>query len=186
MAIATRQVRDSRVMIRKIADLKFLVIASPKYALASGLPQMPDEVLRHDCLIHSNYPVWQIRDNARVHKLKVTHPVYVTNSYLTLYKAALAGRGLAMVPRGPPWPTFVATRSLKCYLHSRYLRVRSTRSTRQAATRWRGSRSSSTSSSSGFANIHCSPTILRPRLARWAGPIRTDTRTAGQPHSYLL
>lgn len=100
VAIATRQVRDSRVMIRKIADLQFLVIASPSYALKSGLPQSPDEVLRHDCLIHSNYPVWHIRDDARIHKLKVTHPVYVTNSYLTLYKAAAAGRGLAMVPRG--------------------------------------------------------------------------------------
>jgi DNA-binding transcriptional LysR family regulator len=113
IAFHTRQVRDSGLMLKKVANLKFLLCASPRYLQASGEPADTDELLEHDCLVHSNYPIWNVRQGGRDLHLKVTRAVYISNSYLTLQKAAVAGRGVTMLPVGPAAEDLAAGRLVR-------------------------------------------------------------------------
>ncbi len=94
----TRHVRDCNLMLRKIADLKFALCASPGYLRRAGEPTHVAQLGEHDCLVNTNDPIWHLRDDGHDVHLKVNEPVYSSNSYLTLRKAALAGRGVAVLP----------------------------------------------------------------------------------------
>jgi len=98
IAFHTRQVPDSSLMIKKMADLEFVVCAAPRYLEAAGTPLTSSDLQGHDCLMHSNYPIWQFREDGRDLHLKIARAGLISNSYLTLGKAAVAGRGVAMLP----------------------------------------------------------------------------------------
>ena len=98
IAFHTRHVRDCNLMLRKIADLHFALCASPSYLHRAGTPMQVNELSEHDCLVNTNDPIWHLRHAENDVHLKVTDPVYSSNSYVTLRKAALAGRGVAVLP----------------------------------------------------------------------------------------
>jgi DNA-binding transcriptional LysR family regulator len=104
VAFHTKQVRDSNLMIKKVADLEFLVCAAPSYLDAHGEPQTPGDLLHHQCLVHTNYPIWHMREGERLLNLKITQPAFSSNSYLTLQKAVVAGRGISTLPVGAVLP----------------------------------------------------------------------------------
>lgn len=101
IAFHTKQVRDSGVMIKKFADLEFVICAAPSYVESAAALDTLGDLLNHDCLVHTNYPIWHLREQGRMVSVKLTDPAYISNSYLTLQKVALAGRGVAMLPIGP-------------------------------------------------------------------------------------
>lgn len=101
IAFHTRHVRDCNLMLRKIADLKFALCASPGYLNRVGGPAQITELSEHDCLLNTNDPIWHLSHAGHDVHLKVNDPVYSSNSYLTLRKAALAGRGIALLPIRP-------------------------------------------------------------------------------------
>lgn len=98
VAFHTRHVRDSSLMLRKIADLKFALCASPTYLRRAGEPGQVGELSEHDCLVNTNDPIWHLKQDGHDVHLKIGNPVYSSNSYVTLRKAALAGRGVALLP----------------------------------------------------------------------------------------
>jgi len=98
IAFHTRHVRDCNLMLRKIADLKFALCASPGYLHRAGQPMQVAELTDHDCLVNTNDPIWHLEHGGHEVHLKVNEPVYSSNSYLTLCKAAIAGRGVAVLP----------------------------------------------------------------------------------------
>jgi DNA-binding transcriptional LysR family regulator len=98
VAFHTRHVHDSNLMLKKIADLKFALCASPIYLHRAGEPGQVTELSEHDCLVNTNDPIWHLRHAGHDVHLKISDPVYSSNSYLTLRKAALAGRGIALLP----------------------------------------------------------------------------------------
>ena len=68
------------------------------YRAANATIASPTELSDHDCLVNTNDPIWHlVQDGHDVH-LKVAEPVYSSNSYQTLRKAAIAGRGVALLP----------------------------------------------------------------------------------------
>jgi DNA-binding transcriptional LysR family regulator len=98
VAFHTRHVRDCNLMLRKIADLEFTLCAAPGYLHRAGQPMLVNDLASHDCLVNTNDPIWHLsQDGSEVH-LKTGEPVYSSNSYLTLRKAAIAGRGVALLP----------------------------------------------------------------------------------------
>ncbi|MFE4504162.1 LysR family transcriptional regulator [Rhodococcus sp. NPDC056743] len=99
VAFHTRDLRDSTMLIRKVADIRFVLCGSPGY-LASHSPLLTNQDLgEHDCLLHPNDPVWHLLDSeGRESHVRPQSPVYSSNSYLTLRKAAVRGRGLALLP----------------------------------------------------------------------------------------
>ena len=54
VAVHTTPVRDSNLVARKIASLRWLLCASPKYLKQRGDPNLPRDLARHQCLIHIN------------------------------------------------------------------------------------------------------------------------------------
>jgi DNA-binding transcriptional LysR family regulator len=98
VAFHTRHVRDCNLMLRKIADLKFSLCAAPSYLHRAGLPKQLSELSEHDCLSNINDPIWHLVEDGREMHLKVSDPAYCSNSYVTLHKAALAGRGISLLP----------------------------------------------------------------------------------------
>jgi DNA-binding transcriptional LysR family regulator len=98
VAFHTRHVRDCNLMLRKITDLQFTLCAAPGYLHRAGQPMLAGDLAAHDCLVNTNDPIWHLsQDGGDVH-LKMGEPAYSSNSYLTLRKAALAGRGIALLP----------------------------------------------------------------------------------------
>jgi DNA-binding transcriptional LysR family regulator len=59
VAFHTRHVRDSNLLLRKIADLNFMLCASPTYLHRAGRPTQVTELTEHDCLMNTNDPIWQ-------------------------------------------------------------------------------------------------------------------------------
>ena len=98
VAFHTRHVRDCNLMLRKIADLKFSLCAAPNYLHRAGPPLQAAELSDHDCLVNTNDPIWHLNQDGNELHLKMSEPVYSSNSYVTLRKAAIAGRGLAVLP----------------------------------------------------------------------------------------
>ena len=56
------------------------------------------DLSEHDCLANTNDPIWHLRQDGHDVHLKISDPVYCSNSYVTLRKAAIAGRGVALLP----------------------------------------------------------------------------------------
>lgn len=50
--IRTGEVRDTRLMSRKLGTFKYKIVASPDYLKAHGHPKVPEDLLRHRCLHH--------------------------------------------------------------------------------------------------------------------------------------
>ncbi len=98
VAFHTRHVRDCNLMLRKIADLDFTLCASPDYLRRAGRPEQVADLSEHDCLVNTHDQIWHLRHAGHDVHMKIGDPVYSSNSYLTLRKAALAGRGVALLP----------------------------------------------------------------------------------------
>ena len=166
VAFHTRHVRDSNLLLRKIADLNFMLCASPTYLHRAGRPTQVTELTERDCLMNTNDPIWHLKHAGHDVHLKISDPVYSSNSYLTLRKAALAGRGVGLLPvrlisassRTAAWSRWSPA--------ARCRTGRSMRCTPPAARPWPGSGCSSTSSPTGSA--------ARPRTGDPARPSRRD------------
>jgi DNA-binding transcriptional LysR family regulator len=50
--IRTGDIRDTRLMSRKLGTFKHRIVASPAYLEAHGRPQVPEDLARHRCLHH--------------------------------------------------------------------------------------------------------------------------------------
>jgi DNA-binding transcriptional LysR family regulator len=101
VAFHTKHLRDSSVRVKKIADLKFVLCASPAYLARRPELAGPRDLADHNCLVHVNDPVWHFRYGSRSEHVKVPHPVFTTNTYLVLQKATLRGLGIALLPLRP-------------------------------------------------------------------------------------
>ena len=53
--IRTGDVRDTRLMSRKLGGFRHQIVASPDYLAAKGMPMVPEDLLHHKCL-HHRYP----------------------------------------------------------------------------------------------------------------------------------
>ena len=101
VAVHTTPVRESSLVARKIANLRWLLCASPKYLVQHGEPRRPRDLTRHQCLVHINSDpsdrVWRLRDTTGLASVKVQGP-FASNSVLVLRKAALEALGIAILP----------------------------------------------------------------------------------------
>jgi DNA-binding transcriptional LysR family regulator len=101
VAVHTTPIRDSNLVARKIASLRWLLCASPKYLKRHGEPQVPRDLAQHQCLVHINSDpsdrVWRLHSGNTLMSVKVQGP-FASNSVLILRKAALEALGIAILP----------------------------------------------------------------------------------------
>ncbi|XVU29855.1 LysR family transcriptional regulator [Actinoplanes sp. CA-054009] len=103
IAFHTRDLRDSSVRLKKIASLPFVLCASKAYLERHGPLDDPNDLANHDCLVHSNDPVWRIGRGHESTLHKIRNVAFSSNSYIALQKAAVHGRGIALLPSRPAY-----------------------------------------------------------------------------------
>lgn len=103
VAFHTRDLRDSSVRLKKIAALPFVLCAAESYVERHGLLTDPNELGNHDCLVHVNDPVWRIGHGHSSTLHKIRNVAFTSNSYIALQKAAVHGRGIALIPHRPAY-----------------------------------------------------------------------------------
>ncbi|WP_374349263.1 LysR substrate-binding domain-containing protein [Chitinimonas sp.] len=96
VAVRIGQLSDSRLVARKLADNRRLLVAAPHYLAAHGTPAHPAELSQHSCL---HYAYYQDGDIWRLHRGQETVEVSVAgriraNNGEALYESALAGFGI--------------------------------------------------------------------------------------------
>jgi len=100
VASASRM-KDSSAAARKLAVDRMVVCGAPAYFARRERPRAPEELLRHHCLRYANsalHEEWSYGPPEKTVGLPVTGP-FSTTSGLVLRSAALAGQGLAILPR---------------------------------------------------------------------------------------
>jgi DNA-binding transcriptional LysR family regulator len=102
LVIRTDCLEDSSLIARHILDSQWVVCASPGYIARNGVPQQPEELLRHNCLHYTHQSTgasdWKFKRETGDYIVKVSGN-FATDNGIALRKAALSGHGIAYVPR---------------------------------------------------------------------------------------
>jgi DNA-binding transcriptional LysR family regulator len=101
ICIQPNVLRDSSIMVKKIGQIEHLLVASPAYVAAHGLPQTVEDLEHHQCLGKLGDTQWTLANGERMN-LHLP-PRFTTNSVFALREAAEVGLGVAMLPRGIMW-----------------------------------------------------------------------------------
>jgi len=101
LALHVGRLRDSQLIARRLADVSMIVCASPSYVARRGVPETPQDLVRHDCLVFSDAPgsaEWRFADEAKVsRKIRISGRLWM-NSLDALVGAARGGAGIVRVP----------------------------------------------------------------------------------------
>lgn len=95
VAVRTGTISDSRLSMRVLTRNEQVTVASPGYLKRRGTPQVPEDLVRHDCIVGRFGSQWTFFNDDRVpNVIPVSGPVII-NSGDALREAAVAGLGLA-------------------------------------------------------------------------------------------
>ncbi len=101
VAVRFGQLADSPLTARKLGENGRVVVASPDYLARHGAPQVPEDLLAHNCLsfnFRRAEPGWPFRRDGRDYALAVTGSIEANNGE-SLAQLARAGIGVARVGR---------------------------------------------------------------------------------------
>ena len=105
---------DSSLMARKLCSARVVIAASPAYLAAHGEPARPQELVKHVCVIDTNFRdplVWRFRDPTTHSLLAITVSGHLRFSSAEVCLAAAEnGLGVARVPSFMAGPCFRAGR----------------------------------------------------------------------------
>jgi DNA-binding transcriptional LysR family regulator len=101
LALRVGHLPDSQLVARKLADLRMIVCASPAYLQRRGVPQIPADLSRHDCLVFSDAPdiaEWRFKEGVKAERrIRISGRLWV-NSLDAVVSAAKEGAGIIRVP----------------------------------------------------------------------------------------
>lgn len=96
----SRQLDDSTLVARKLMDMPHVACAAPGYLASRGVPQIPTDLRRHDCLIYElsdQRSEWRFTRGGDVVAVTAMGRFAATSS-LAVRDAALEGAGIALLP----------------------------------------------------------------------------------------
>ncbi|PKA43623.1 LysR family transcriptional regulator [Rhizobium sullae] len=102
------QVAKDMISARIGPDFRFAVVGAPSYFETKGVPETPQDLVRHNCInerlpTYGGFWRWEFDDNGHEIKIRVEGQLAFNNSYQGL-EAALEGFGLAYVPEDEALP----------------------------------------------------------------------------------
>ena len=101
LAIRIANLPDSSLIARRLATIQTVMCASPSYLKDKGMPQTPDELIDHQCLVYSllrDFDYWHLTDsNGKEIRTKI-HPYLKASTGEFLRDAAVDGQGIIIVP----------------------------------------------------------------------------------------
>jgi DNA-binding transcriptional LysR family regulator len=92
---------DSTYISRKICSVRFIACAAPDYLKRRGVPKVPDDLARHQCLrnvISAKNSTWKFCGPEETVQVAVRGAL-AANTSLPLREAALRGLGIGLFPR---------------------------------------------------------------------------------------
>lgn len=102
IALGTRSaLQDSSLVSRRLGPLPRVVCATPSYLERHGVPETPQDLAHHRCLLFSLMPSpreWSFRREGMEETVHVDGP-YSVNSSLTIREALLQSVGITLIPR---------------------------------------------------------------------------------------
>lgn len=103
VGIGSRVDPDSRLVARPLYPMQMVLAASPGYLAQHGMPQDPDDLLQHNCLLHRNPATgrsvkWPLHRHGEAKTLEL-HGRLVASRPEMLLDAALAGLGIVCLAR---------------------------------------------------------------------------------------
>ena len=96
-----RQLPDSTLIARKLADIDYVICAAPGYLKRAGTPRIPEDLTNHACLLYvQGAPQNELRLQGPTGERGVKVPAarYQSNNSLPLRDALVAGLGIALIP----------------------------------------------------------------------------------------
>lgn len=99
IAFHARHPADSRVKVRRITELPFMLAAAQDYLALRGSPATPADLDEHDLLTHTGDPVWHLGEGPDATRVRVQHPAVTANAYSIIEQMIELGCGIGHVPR---------------------------------------------------------------------------------------
>lgn len=95
-AVRIGELTDSSLISVRLGEMRRMVVASPAYLVAQGVPRTPADLAGHNCLSLGQQRGWVFRnaDSGEVETWKVSGS-FECNDGAVLHEWALAGKGLA-------------------------------------------------------------------------------------------
>jgi DNA-binding transcriptional LysR family regulator len=95
-AVRIGELTDSSLISVRLGEMRRMVVASPAYLVAHGVPRQPADLANHECLSLGQQRGWVFRnpEGGQVDTIKVGG-TFECNDGAVLHEWALAGRGLA-------------------------------------------------------------------------------------------
>ena len=100
LAVRTGRLEDSTLRARKIGAARRYLCASTRYLDRAGMPERPEDLTGHNCLIfrtHPGYNVWQFKSGDRTVDVRASGS-FSANSGNALINAARDAMGLVLAP----------------------------------------------------------------------------------------
>ena len=101
LAIRIAKLPDSSLIARRLAPIQLVMCASPVYLDRLGMPESPDQLREHQCLVYSllrDYEYWYLTDSTgKEIRIKI-HPYLKASTGEFLKDAAVEGMGISLLP----------------------------------------------------------------------------------------
>lgn len=88
---------DEQLIARKLMFINTVICASPNYLAGKGNITTPQDLLQHNCLLHSGSSTWHILGENSDEKISVKGNI-IANDMAVVRKAAIRGMGIANLP----------------------------------------------------------------------------------------
>jgi DNA-binding transcriptional LysR family regulator len=101
LAIRIAKLPDSSLIARRLAPIQFVMCASPVYLERMGMPESPDQLREHQCLVYSllrDYEYWYLTDSTGKEIRTKIHPYLKASTGEFLKDAAVEGLGISLLP----------------------------------------------------------------------------------------
>lgn len=100
LAIRVGELEDSAFIARHYKQMSVMFVASPRYLEERGIPDHPNQLPQHSCIIDSSNRIpgrWRYQENQKSHTVSVKAAIEVNQGDLVAQFAA-AGHGIAQLP----------------------------------------------------------------------------------------
>ncbi len=98
VAVRIGALADSGLVVRRVGEVRRVLVASPDYLAARGTPAAPAQLARHDAVFTASRPKpleWRFRGGVKEHVVRLSPRLVVSHVEAAL-AAALAGKGVTV------------------------------------------------------------------------------------------
>jgi DNA-binding transcriptional LysR family regulator len=101
LAIRVARLADSTLVAQRLAPARQVVAASPAYLEKHGVPERPEDLVRHDCIVYTygqSPGKWRFQPRGAEEIVVPVQGTLQTNNGMVERAAALDGVGISMLP----------------------------------------------------------------------------------------